>query len=126
MSYQELKQKMIDTLLQKAEAHENEQFEEVKNGFEEMDQKLPRNEGSEYGKVFVAFHFWDGWIDSINHNWQEYYQGIGKSDWPKLAKSLAHTLENDEETSEEIIKEHFDFRNQPPNLFERIKRSIFK
>ncbi|HEX6733040.1 MAG TPA: hypothetical protein VF074_23665 [Pyrinomonadaceae bacterium] len=87
MKYLEAKQAFIDGLSQDVDAHEAGRYDEVGAGFDHLEAALPREHGSEFYKLFIALDFWDGWIDSRNHDWL-YYKGIEQSDWSILAIKL--------------------------------------
>ena len=64
------------------EAHKSGNYEKINSGFDYYDHNLPRD-NSEFDDIFyLALSFWDGWIDSSNHQWR-YYEPITMSDWPK-------------------------------------------
>ena len=109
LNYPEAKQLMIDSLTHDALVHESGQFGDIGEGFDSLDYKLPRNQGPEFDQLLIALNFWDGWIDARNHDWK-YYQGIGQTDWPRLARSIASDLAQDKEVSDPMVLEHFDFR----------------
>ena len=111
LNYPEAKQLFVDGLTRDAIAHESGQFRDVGEGFDNLDYELPRNQGAEFDKLFIALNFWDGWIDARNHDWK-YYQGIKQADWPRLARSIASELSQDKEISDPLVLEHFDFRQR--------------
>jgi len=127
LKYLEAKQAFIDGLNRDVDAHEAGRYKEVGAGFDDLDGELPRDHGPEFDKLFIALNFWDGWIDSRNHNWL-YYKGIKQSDWPVLAKRIVKSLEADEEISEPMVLGHFDLRAREyskgpiKRLFERFWR----
>jgi hypothetical protein len=109
LKYLEAKQAFIDGLSRDVDAHEAGRYEEVGAGFDDLEAALPRGHGPEFDKLFIALNFWDGWIDSRNHNWL-YYKGIEQSDWPVLARSIVKSLEADQEISGPMVLRHFDLR----------------
>ena len=111
LNYPEAKRVFVDGLTRDAIAHESGRFRNVGEGFDNLDCKLPRNQGAEFDKFFIALNFWDGWIDARNHDWK-YYQGIRQADWPRLARSIASDLSRDKEISDPLVLEHFDFRQR--------------
>jgi hypothetical protein len=111
LSYSEARQLFIDGLTRDVIAHESGRFKEVGAGFDHLDAELPRDEGSEFEKLFIALNFWDGWVDARNHEWK-YYKGIDQSDWPRLAKRIVAALSEDREISDPMVLEHFDFRQR--------------
>ena len=125
LKYLEARQAFIEELRRDVDAHEAGRYEEVGAGFDGIDAGLPRDEGPEFDKLFVALNFWDGWIDSRNHDWR-YYEGITQRDWPVLARRIIKSLEADEEIREPIVLSHFDLRAREyskgpiKRLFERL------
>jgi hypothetical protein len=127
LKYSEAKQAFIDGLSHNADAQEAGRYEEVGAGFDELDGALPREVEPEFNKLFIALDFWDGWIDSRNHNWL-YYKGIEQSDWPVLAKRIVKSLEADQEISEPMVLRHFGLRGREYSegpirrLFDRLRK----
>ncbi len=111
LRYSEAKQDMISGLLQAASEHEAARLSQIEAPYDTLDERLPRDTGSEFDKLFIALNFWDGWIDARNHDWH-YYEGIGAEDWPRLARSIVEDLKADREISDELVRKHFDFKNQ--------------
>ena len=109
MQYDKLRERLASHLEMAAEAQEAGNLPAIETGFDVLDEVLPRGEGPEYDKLHIAFHFWDGWIDARNHDWQ-YYKGIGEQDWPQLARLIASDLRADREPQEKRILQHFDLR----------------
>jgi hypothetical protein len=109
LDYLQAKRAFIDGLSQDIDAQEAGRYQEVGAGFDYVDAELPRVHGPEFDKLFIALNFWDGWIDSRNHNWL-YYKGIRQSDWPVLAKRIVKSLEADEDISDPLVLGHFDLR----------------
>lgn len=57
--------------------------------------------------VRVAVDFLDGWYDSSNHDWQ-FYEPLGRDDWPRLSLSLAASIEK-REPIDSLIETMFTF-----------------
>ena len=127
LSYSEAKQHMINALIRAADAHENARLAEVDVSYDNLDGELPRNVGPEFDKLFLALSFWDGWIDARNHDW-EYYKGIRAEDWPRLARGIVADLEADREITDELVRSHFDFKNegQRPGMFRRLSEFLLR
>jgi hypothetical protein len=125
--YDELRERFASSLESAAQAHEAGNLSDIETGYDALDQELPRGEGAEYDKLHIALHFWDGWIDARNHDWQ-YYEGIAEQDWPRLARVLAADLRADREIGEERILRHFDLRNSAarPSLWNRLRARLGK
>jgi hypothetical protein len=109
LKYPEARQAFIEELRHDVDAHEAGRYEEVGAGFDAIDAGLPRDHGPQFDKLFIALNFWDGWIDSRNHDWL-YYEGISQRDWPVLARSIIESLEADEEIREPMVLSRFDLR----------------
>jgi len=77
------------------EAHKSGNYHSINNGFDHYDRNLPRDD-AEFDDVFhLSVHFWDGWVDSANHEWR-HYEPITICDWPILAQNIIDIL-NDKE-----------------------------
>jgi hypothetical protein len=125
LSYKEWKQQIIEALRRAATAQESGRISEVDDLYDSIDAELPRDGGPEFDKLLIALEFWAGWIDSRNHDWK-FYEGIGGSDWPKLARQISDDLQSDRETEDERIRKHFDyrFREEVPGIWQRLRRYL--
>jgi hypothetical protein len=70
--------------------------------------------------VNIGFTFWDWWIDARNHQWL-YYDGISESDWPRLARHVAHAIESGEPVSDPVLIRHFEAHAKPGLLTRFLK-----
>lgn len=111
LTYDQAREHMIRGISSAAIAHESDNLSSIDHGYEEIDAVLPRVSDERFDKLHIVLNFWDGWIDSRNHNWMN-YTGIGKDDWPRLARILISDLEHDKEVSETSVLKHFDFRKK--------------
>jgi len=111
MSYEQAKEYLITSLLRDAEAHEQGRYNAIDQGFEEFDHGLPRDRDRKFDKLFIAFNFWDGWIDARNHDWR-YYKPIMQSDWPRLARLIIEDIRADREIIDPIIVDRFDLKKR--------------
>jgi hypothetical protein len=121
LSYSEATQRMIEGLLQAAHAHEGGCLEGIETSFDLLDANLPRDAGPDFDKLLIALDFWDGWIDSRNHDWR-FYKGIGPEDWPRMARRIVADLQSGREITDELVLSQFDFKNrtQRPGIFRRL------
>lgn len=119
MTYTEAKQSLIENLSRDAVAHESGRYRDIGSAFDEADADLPRDGGPEFDRLLIALAFWEGWIDARNHEWL-YYDGIGQSDWPVLARTVVESLAADREITAHTVLRHFDFR-MPPSREGRVK-----
>jgi hypothetical protein len=109
---------LATALLRDAESHEAGDYRAVGTDYDQLDEGLPRGDDPDRA-LFVALHFWDGWIDARNHAWL-YYKPIGEADWPRLAKAVARDLVEGRQIGEPTVLMMFD---PPPreSLRERMK-----
>jgi hypothetical protein len=122
MKYEEVKQRLIDELLQSADAHEAGNIWQIDGSCEQLEEMLlTNNPEPEFDKLKIALEFWNGWIDSRNHDWM-FYEGIEESDWPKLARLIVDDLKMERETADERVRSHFDYRisETKPGIWERL------
>ena len=105
MTYDDARAELAERLERHAAASPGRPHE----GYDEFDASLPRNTDGRWDKIFIAFHFWDGWIDASNHAWA-YYEPIAESDWPRLARELASDLRANRDITNTVVLNHFDFR----------------
>lgn len=88
-----------------ADAQEAGDLAAIEVGYDELDGLLPRNGDPRFAKLHVALRFWDGWIDSRNHDWL-YYEGLQAGDWPGLARGVARRLRDDMEIVDPRVLRH--------------------
>ncbi|MCP4535727.1 MAG: hypothetical protein GY832_01105 [Chloroflexi bacterium] len=117
-NYDKARNLMIQRLSQAADCHKAGAYEKLEDGFDEMDDGLPRRAGLEFLKLHTSFNFWDGWIDASNHQWK-YYQGIKAEDWPILAQHIVADLQADRDITNSLVLEWFSPR-KPRNLREKV------
>lgn len=93
-------------LRQDAAAHEAGTFAAIAERYDDvLAQVLPLCETLPDG-VSQGFTFWDGWADARNHEWM-YYEGIGRDDWPGLARLVADAVESDVGFTDPRLLRHF-------------------
>jgi hypothetical protein len=102
-----------------ASFHESGQFDAIGEGYDDAEGELLPLEERRERDVGIAISFWDGWIDSRNHDWQ-YYEGITQKDWPILAHMIASALEARDPISDSRVLEHFAPENQQ-SFWSRLK-----
>jgi hypothetical protein len=72
---------------------------------------------------WVAFSFWEAWIDQINHGFGQLFYGIPEAEWPRLGAVVLEALQSKKEIAGEPLLEQFDSRNAPrppPSLDARL------
>jgi hypothetical protein len=78
---------------------------------------------SEYpDTIATGFTFWDWWTDARNHDWQ-YYEGITRNDWPRLARHVADSVEAGRPISDAVLIRRFE-RARRPGPLARLKRLL--
>jgi hypothetical protein len=107
MTYDDARIRLAEWL----DRHATASADQPHDGYDDLKAVLPRGSDPRWTKVFIALHFWDGWIDASNHDWR-YYEPILKSDWPTLARELASDLRADREVSNPFILNRFDLRSK--------------
>ena len=108
----DFRQRFAAALEAAAAAQDEGNLRGIELGYEELDGLLPRGTDPDLAKLHVALAFWDGWIDSRNHDWL-YYDGISAADWPVLARGIAQRLRDNHEIVDERILREFDARRRP-------------
>ena len=63
----------------------------------------------------LAFNFWDGWLDSKNHDWL-YYEPMTRDDWPRAAREIAKALRSGVLPDNPAIIEQFIPKPRPTIL----------
>ena len=124
LTYSQAKEQIISALLRNAVLHESGRFSEIEESYDSIHDSLPSSAGPEFGKLYVALTFWDGWIDASNHDWM-YYEGMSAEDWPRLARLIAADLQADREITGDVVRKHFDRRDDPPGLLRRMISRLF-
>lgn len=114
---------LADGLRRAAKAHDRGEYREIRLGYEEYDSALPRDAAPEYRKLHVGLVFWDSWIDASNHEWR-YHEPVKQSDWPRLAREIASTVERDEEIASPLIFERFDLSQSRDGVLQRLRNRL--
>lgn len=127
MSYSEDSVRFIVGLELGAESHERGDFEALDAVFQRLEGSLPPEASTAYQPLHIALHFLDGWIDARNHDW-EYYPGILRPDWPRLARTIAADLKAGREITDDRVLAHFDVRpgRGPESFWKRWANKVWK
>ena len=102
----DMRDRAVAWLVAAADAQERGDLARIEDGFDELEVLLARGGQLEHATLRIALDFWDGWIDARNHSWM-YYEGIGRSDWPQLARGIASDLEADRDVRDERVLARF-------------------
>lgn len=110
---------LASALLGDADEHSRGRYDQLGSRYDDVYAALLPLMERNTPTVAMAYEFWDGWIDSRNHDWQ-YYAGIGRDDWPHLAAEIAQALRGGTEIRNPVLIEHFGPR-QPTTLRQRLR-----
>lgn len=92
--YREIRDQLVEQLLNDALAHEVGRIGDIGIGFDEIETALVGKQTEEFNRLRVALEFWELWIDARNHDWRLHKPLVGE-DWPLLAREIAGDLEAD-------------------------------
>ncbi len=109
---------MIEGLLNDATAHEAGRYKDIGAQFEAFERLLTEADGNTNNQISLAYDFWDGWVDTRNHDWR-YYEPITEADWPRLARHIVQALQEDRPVTELMLLNYFQRMPRPP-LKERL------
>lgn len=101
------RKKLISSLKRDAGLHKEGSFSKLGVDFDELD--ADRWTGVD-NDLMLAWNFWEGWLDEASHNFAGFYEGINKSEWPRIALTIVASLTSERPIAEPIVKEHFDYR----------------
>ena len=93
-------------LIADAVAHDAGRHDEVGERYDDVYSDLLPIQDLNDRRFAIAFNFWDGWCDARNHDWN-FYPGIGRDDWPKLAREIASALDHGSPPSNPLILQRF-------------------
>jgi len=113
---------VASALRQDAAAHEAGDFQAIANRYDDVYAEVLPLCSDLPGMVATGFTFWDWWADARNHEWQ-YYEGITRDDWPRLARHVADAVEAATPITDVVLMRHFQ-RAAQPSLFARIGRRL--
>jgi hypothetical protein len=113
---------VASALRQDASAHEAGHFETIANRYDDVYAEVLALCTDYSAPVATAFTFWDWWADARNHAWQ-YYDGIVRDDWPRLAHHVADAVEAGTPITDPALVRHFQ-RAARPGLFARLGRLL--
>ena len=102
-----------------AALHEGGQVDTIGNGYDAAEGEILPLESTRERDIGVALSFWDGWIDARNHAWR-HYEGIARSDWPILARTIAAALEARHPITDAVVLGHFAPESQR-SLWSRVR-----
>jgi len=106
---QKLELLLIEALRRDALRQEEGRLVEVGKEFDAVEEYRSNNRDEPVSiDLAIALTFWDAWVDQVHHGFQQnFYQGIGESDWAALAREIAGQLEGREPISNVLILKHF-------------------
>ncbi|MBI1848657.1 MAG: hypothetical protein HY294_11340 [Candidatus Rokubacteria bacterium] len=104
---------LAKALLADAAAHEAGRYASIADRYDDVYRELLPIQDLAERRLVIALHFWGGWCDASNHDWQ-YYRGIGKADWPRLARDIASDLRQGRDSTDGLVVAHFAPENMRP------------
>lgn len=96
-----LEKYLIRELEAAATAHENGNYEVMREKFNEFESALAHYEDRSQN-INLVYNFWDCWLDASNHEWQ-YHEPVEKQDWPDLAREIVSDLKAKRDIKNPII-----------------------
>lgn len=109
-------------LRQDAAAHDAGDFESIATRFDDVYAEVLTVCADYPDTVATGFTFWDWWADARNHDWQ-YYDGIDREDWPRLARHVADSIEAGAPVSDPQLIQQYELARQPGPIT-RLKRLL--
>jgi len=109
-------------LRQDAAAQDAGDFESIAKRYDDVYAEVLAVSSEYPDTVATGFTFWDWWADARNHDWQ-YYEGIERDDWSRLARHVADSIEAGLPISDPMLVRHFE-RARRPGPFTRLKRLL--
>jgi hypothetical protein len=124
-AYDGLRERLAGALERAAHAQTAGPRPPIDVGYDDLDAAIPRLQDPRYVKLLIALEFWDGWIDSSNHDWR-FYEPISERDWPGLALDVAGDLRSDREIQNALVLQQFDgrLRKTSPSVWKRVKSAL--
>jgi hypothetical protein len=119
LTYAGTRDSLVEQLLRDAAAHDAEHYDEVGRRFDSLEREFPQGSAPELTRLLVALAFWDGWIDARNRGWES-SGGIGKAEWPLLARSVAADLAAGQAITDLRVRARFDVTAHHP-LTDRVQ-----
>jgi hypothetical protein len=110
MDHERAKDIIIERLRRGVVFHQQGQFSNIGEGYDELDVSFPRDSCD----LGIAWNFWDSWIDESSHGFPGFYKGVSRENWPNLALYIIDKLSKGEKITEPLILSNFKFdKNQP-------------
>lgn len=78
----------------------------IEDGLDKYELLIAREALAPNSLLFLIQEFWSGWADSAVHNWN-FYEPLGKDDWPRLARRLLDDSRGSREVSDLDIVSKF-------------------
>jgi hypothetical protein len=106
MATDSLRKEVVKALQSAVVAHQSRAFEDIGDAYDRLARQASQLHGLDVD-LQVAIDFLDGWCDSSRHDWQ-FYDPICEHDWPRVALSLATSLET-RKPIDETVRTRFTF-----------------
>ena len=109
---------VIGALRRDAGLHENGDFRKIGDDLERLEGELPGG----FPQLAIAMTFWDEWVEAASHDFADSGEGLGRDDWPRLARHIADRLEGHGEITEHAVLANFDIRRDETPPITKIKQ----
>jgi hypothetical protein len=111
-SYDEARHFIIKSLFTAICHFEEKEYFNLGEGYDILDQRLPRNDLVEFKKLHTAFIFWDRWIYVSNHinsysSLDDKDFGIQIKDYPVVARRIISDLQSNQDISDPLVIKYF-------------------
>ena len=104
--YEAARKFAIDSIEKALVAHERGDDSSIENGLEEFQGLIPREELAPNSLLLLTEEFWCGWSSCAEHDWQ-FFEPLGKDDWPRLARILLDDLTSNREVTDSVLLSEF-------------------
>jgi hypothetical protein len=110
MATDSLREEVVKALRSAVVAHQSRAFEDIGEAYDSVARQASQRYGIDVD-LQVAIDFLDGWYESSRHDWQ-FYEPICEDDSPRVAFSLATSLETGQPIDEAVRTRFTSARGQ--------------
>lgn len=106
LTYSECKDALVTALKRDALLHDASRFGELGDGFDDLENRVPRDLGTKSENLMLALNFWSTWLHASEHGWN-FQEPLNTRDWPNFARRIADDLESDREITDPFLVKQF-------------------
>jgi hypothetical protein len=103
---------LINALAADLERYSIGNIKEFGSEFDRLDDEIPRTIAD--ANFWIAFNFWEAWIDQMNHGFRQLFYDIPREDWPTFCEHILEALRSGKEITDWTVLDRFDSRQDPP------------